>query len=124
MKLILIIFFSIFAITSFSQFDTVIVWLDSTDCTPRSVPYSTESPKPYQRIAKGKNGGGYIDSIRVCNQSIGFDTSQYYLIVYSIDSLRILEGDFYGIYSNGKIIEYDRWGRKIFEGENELRLSN
>jgi len=131
MKTILL-FLALIPFASFCQSDTVKVWLTRADCKSNSIPYPTESPKPYRRVdctvpvvpLKGNNGGGcVVDSIRVCNQAIKADTSQYYLIVYSVDSVKVFEGDFFGHLSNGIIIEYDRYGRKVFDGQTELRYN-
>jgi hypothetical protein len=120
MRTILMIFFASFAIVSISQSDTISVWLESARYPSKSLPLN---PNPYQTIFTGKGVPAKVDSIRVCNQPIGFGMAQYYLVV-SIDSIKILEGDFYGTLSNGKIKKYDRWGRISFEGENQFKLPN
>ncbi len=111
----------VFAITSYPQSDTINIYLDSTDCAVKPLQYDIRGIRPYRIISAGKNNGGFIDSVRICNHAIQIDTSDYYLIVYTQDSTKLLEGQFYGRHTNGIIKEYDRWGRIIFEGMNRYQ---
>lgn len=104
-----------------AQIDTIIVRLDSTAYASHSFSYHNGIGHPYRKTAAGKSGGGYIDSIRVFEQAIFFTNSDYYLIVYVLDSIKSLEGQFFGQYSNGILKLYDRWGRINFDGNNEYR---
>lgn len=115
----------------YSQLDTVIVQLNSTDCSKQSpVYYGRSDLSPFRmsyaqvslKAKKGtliSEGGSITDSIHVCSQSIQVDSLDYYLIVYSFDNIILFEGQYFSEFANGKVIKYDQYGRKIFEGNYE-----
>ncbi len=105
-----------------AQSDTIIVKLDSLEYPFKLYPYQSKGLTPVRRKVSGKMGAGFIDSIRVGKHAICYDTMQYHLIVYAADTVKILQGDFYGTHSNGILVEYDNWGRIVFEGENRFNF--
>ena len=124
-KFLLISFSSlVLAITSYAQSDTIRIYLDSTACAAKPFQHDIRGIRPYRLTAASKTGRGFIDSVRICNHAILADTSDYYLIVYTPDSTKLLEGQFYGKHANGTIKEYDKWGRIIFDGMNRYQDSD
>ena len=119
--LIIFLFCLCYTFSALSQSDTVVIRMNNFESKNWAPPSPKVNPHPNRVVAKGKGGPGFIDSIRVLNHSIGYDTNQYHLIVYTIDSVKALEGNFFGTFLNGKIILYDRFGRILSEKEFEYR---
>ena len=61
-----------------------------------------------------------LDSIMILEDTIFKSNQSYYLILKNKRGQKIMEGDFFDQYSNGKIIEYHYNGNKKFEGTYKL----
>jgi hypothetical protein len=84
---------------------------------------------PWRGCMTANSKGGpdpppYIDSIRVCSQQVNKGWQRYYLIVKDKSGKKRLEGEFFDEFADGKVIIYDRTGKKTEERHYKVSAYN